>query len=91
MRIGVVKQFAGEGYQPGVSQRFNEAVELLERILEGTPGEVARGVPLLQAIADGTFGHMKRPADRGKGLAGVAAHADDYHNPAVDLLEEGMR
>ena len=29
---------------------------------------------LLNAIADGTFGIMKRPADRGKGLDGVAAH-----------------
>ena len=28
---------------------------------------------LLNAIADGTFGIMKRPADRGKGLDGVAA------------------
>jgi aspartyl-tRNA(Asn)/glutamyl-tRNA(Gln) amidotransferase subunit A len=29
MRIGVVKEFAGEGYQAGVMQRFDEAVELL--------------------------------------------------------------
>jgi aspartyl-tRNA(Asn)/glutamyl-tRNA(Gln) amidotransferase subunit A len=29
MRIGVVREFAGEGYQPGVSARFTEAVELL--------------------------------------------------------------
>jgi aspartyl-tRNA(Asn)/glutamyl-tRNA(Gln) amidotransferase subunit A len=29
MRIGVVKEFAGEGYAPGVEQRFAEAVELL--------------------------------------------------------------
>ncbi|WP_069815080.1 Asp-tRNA(Asn)/Glu-tRNA(Gln) amidotransferase subunit GatA [Streptomyces sp. TP-A0874] len=29
LRIGVVKEFAGEGYQAGVVQRFNEAVELL--------------------------------------------------------------
>ncbi|MFJ8018365.1 Asp-tRNA(Asn)/Glu-tRNA(Gln) amidotransferase subunit GatA [Streptomyces sp. NPDC096339] len=32
MRIGVVKQFAGEGYQPGVVQRFNESVALLEEL-----------------------------------------------------------
>ncbi len=32
MRVGVVKQFAGEGYQPGVQLRFNEAVELLEKL-----------------------------------------------------------
>ncbi|NUU25472.1 MAG: Asp-tRNA(Asn)/Glu-tRNA(Gln) amidotransferase subunit GatA [Streptomycetaceae bacterium] len=29
LRVGVVKQFAGEGYQAGVVQRFTEAVELL--------------------------------------------------------------
>jgi aspartyl-tRNA(Asn)/glutamyl-tRNA(Gln) amidotransferase subunit A len=29
MRIGVVKEFGGEGYQPGVMQRFHESVELL--------------------------------------------------------------
>ena len=29
MKIGVVKELAGEGYAPGVEQRFNEAVELL--------------------------------------------------------------
>ncbi|OIV36767.1 aspartyl/glutamyl-tRNA amidotransferase subunit A [Mangrovactinospora gilvigrisea] len=29
MRVGVVKEFAGEGYQAGVEQRFREAVEVL--------------------------------------------------------------
>ncbi len=29
LRIGVVKEFAGEGYAPGVQQRFTEAVEIL--------------------------------------------------------------
>ena len=43
---------------------LGEAVDLLERIVDDT---------LLNAIADGTFGIMKRPADRGKGLDGVAA------------------
>ncbi|MEV6314603.1 Asp-tRNA(Asn)/Glu-tRNA(Gln) amidotransferase subunit GatA [Streptomyces sp. NPDC051776] len=32
MRIGVVKEFSGEGYQPGVMQRFNESVELLREL-----------------------------------------------------------
>ncbi|MFW5419992.1 Asp-tRNA(Asn)/Glu-tRNA(Gln) amidotransferase subunit GatA [Nocardiopsis sp. CNT-189] len=32
LRVGVVKQFAGEGYQPGVLQRFQESVELLESL-----------------------------------------------------------
>ena len=29
LRIGIVKELGGEGYQAGVSERFNEAVELL--------------------------------------------------------------
>ena len=32
MRVGVVKQLGGEGYQAGVEQRFTEAVELLEKL-----------------------------------------------------------
>jgi beta-lysine 5,6-aminomutase alpha subunit len=55
-----------------------EAVELLERIVDEG---------LLAAIADGTFGIMKRPPDGGKGLAGVARHEADYYNPATELLE----
>ena len=53
------------------------AVDLLERIVDDT---------LLNAIATGTFGIMKRPADRGRGLSGVAAHADDYVNPVTEVL-----
>jgi beta-lysine 5,6-aminomutase alpha subunit len=57
---------------------LGEAVELLERIVDDG---------LLTAIGDGTFGITKRPADRGRGLDGVAALADDYYNPATELLE----
>jgi beta-lysine 5,6-aminomutase alpha subunit len=64
--------------QRRADQVLREAVELLERIDEDT---------LLDAIADGTFGIMKRPADRGKGLDGVAKHEDDYYNPATHILE----
>jgi aspartyl-tRNA(Asn)/glutamyl-tRNA(Gln) amidotransferase subunit A len=32
MRIGVVTEFAGDGYQPGVMSRFTETVELLESL-----------------------------------------------------------
>ncbi|TMR32775.1 Asp-tRNA(Asn)/Glu-tRNA(Gln) amidotransferase subunit GatA [Nonomuraea zeae] len=32
LRIGVVKEFAGEGYQPGVLARYHEAVQLLESL-----------------------------------------------------------
>jgi beta-lysine 5,6-aminomutase alpha subunit len=57
---------------------LSEAVELLEKIVDDT---------LLTAIADGTFGIMKRPADRGKGLDGVARHEADYYNPVTEALE----
>jgi aspartyl-tRNA(Asn)/glutamyl-tRNA(Gln) amidotransferase subunit A len=32
LRVGVVSEFSGEGYQPGVLARFGEAVELLESL-----------------------------------------------------------
>ena len=49
----------------------------------------AGSVPLLQAIGDGTFGLMKRPANAGKGLDGVVTCAPGYDNPATTLLEGG--
>jgi beta-lysine 5,6-aminomutase alpha subunit len=57
---------------------LDEAVDLLGKIVDDT---------LLTAIADGTFGIMKRPADRGKGLDGVARHEDDYYNPVTEALQ----
>ena len=45
---------------------------------------------LLNAIADGTFGLMRRPADRGKGLAGVVPRAEGYLNPVTEALGEGV-
>jgi aspartyl-tRNA(Asn)/glutamyl-tRNA(Gln) amidotransferase subunit A len=32
LRIGIVSEFSGDGYQPGVMTRFTEAVELLEQL-----------------------------------------------------------
>ncbi|MGH3372345.1 MAG: lysine 5,6-aminomutase subunit alpha TIM-barrel domain-containing protein, partial [Nocardioidaceae bacterium] len=63
-------------------QVLGESIELLERIVahEGRHG-------LLEAIADGTFGLMKRPADAGRGLDGVARKAAGYYNPATETLE----
>lgn len=58
---------------------LSESIDLLSRITDEG---------LLAAIADGTFGLMKRPADKGKGLDGVAAKSEAYYNPAVDILEE---
>jgi beta-lysine 5,6-aminomutase alpha subunit len=56
-----------------------EAVDLLERIVDDG---------LLEAIADGTFGLMKRPADRGKGLEGVVRRGEGYLNPVSEVLGE---
>jgi beta-lysine 5,6-aminomutase alpha subunit len=61
-------------------QVLGEAVELLEKVVDDG---------MLEAIGNGTFGLMRRPADGGKGLDGVVSRADGYCNPAVDLLEEG--
>jgi beta-lysine 5,6-aminomutase alpha subunit len=58
---------------------LDEAVDLLERIVDDT---------LLEAIADGTFGLMRRPATGGKGYGGVVTHAPGYYNPATEILEE---
>ncbi|MCW2640620.1 MAG: D-Lysine 56-aminomutase subunit alpha, partial [Dactylosporangium sp.] len=66
--------------QSRARQVLGESVELLERIVDDG---------LLNAIADGTFGIMKRPADRGKGLSGVARHEAGYYNPATEILEGG--
>ncbi|HLL68728.1 MAG TPA: lysine 5,6-aminomutase subunit alpha [Micromonosporaceae bacterium] len=61
---------------------LDEAVGLLERIVDGG---------LLDAIGAGTFGIMKRPADRGKGRDGVARHEPGYYNPATEILEGTAR
>ncbi|MEQ4206615.1 lysine 5,6-aminomutase subunit alpha [Actinopolymorpha sp. B9G3] len=63
-------------------QVLAEAIDLLERICAHGSGG------LLDAIADGTFGLMRRPADGGRGLDGVAAKAPAYYNPAAEILEE---
>ena len=64
---------------------LGESIELLEDI-KAHPG-TNYGSGLLDAIADGTFGLMKRPADKGRGLDGVARKAADYYNPATEILE----
>ncbi|MFF5296307.1 lysine 5,6-aminomutase subunit alpha [Paractinoplanes globisporus] len=64
--------------QQRAHQVLGEAVDLLEKIVDDT---------LLNAIADGTFGIMRRPADRGKGLDGVAKHEETYFNPVTEALE----
>ena len=59
---------------------LGESIDLIGKIVEEPNG-------LLDAIADGTFGLMKRPADAGKGLEGVAEKSEAYYNPASSILE----
>jgi beta-lysine 5,6-aminomutase alpha subunit len=59
-----------------------EAVALLRRITDDG---------LLTAIADGTFGITRRPADGGRGLDGVIEQAPGYANPAREILEDPER
>jgi beta-lysine 5,6-aminomutase alpha subunit len=76
----------GESFVPApggfIEQRakhvLNESIGLLRRINDDG---------LLTAIADGTFGITKRPADGGRGLDGVISRADGYYNPASELLD----
>ncbi|MDI6102192.1 lysine 5,6-aminomutase subunit alpha [Actinoplanes sp. NEAU-A12] len=68
----------GEFIRGRANQVLSEAIDLMERIVDDG---------LLNAIADGTFGIMKRPADRGKGLDGVAKQDADYYNPVTEGLE----
>ena len=62
-------------------QVLGESIDLLDRIVDHDR------TALLDAIADGTFGLMKRPADAGRGLEGVAKKSGDYYNPATEILE----
>jgi len=65
------------------AQVLDEAVDLLEEI----HGRGRNG--LFDAIADGTFGEMRRPRDAGRGLDGVVKKAPGYLNPASEILEAG--
>ena len=55
VRIGVVTEFSGDGYQAGVQSRFNEAVELLEslgaKVVEVSCPHFAYALPAYYLIA----------------------------------------
>ena len=70
---------AGGFVERRAQQVLAEAVDLLRRI---------GGEGLLNAIADGTFGVTRRPADGGRGLEGVIERAEGYFNPAAEFLEQ---
>jgi beta-lysine 5,6-aminomutase alpha subunit len=46
---------------------------------------------LLAAIAEGTFGITRRPADGGRGLNGVVERAEGYLNPVSEALDPALR
>lgn len=80
---GLVEDFhpPADGFIATRARRvLGEAVDLLERIVDDG---------LLTAIGEGTFGLTRRPATGGRGVDGVAAHEEGYHNPVTELLEEG--
>ena len=67
-----------------IEQRAQQVLAETEAIL----AEVERtGLPA--AIAKGTFADISRRPDGGKGLDGVLAKADDYHNPFPALMLQG--
>src|SRR5215471_3613337 len=71
---------AGGFIEQRAQQVLGESVGLLRRICDDG---------LLNAIADGTFGITRRPADGGRGLDGVIERAGGYFNPASEILENG--
>ncbi len=73
---------------PGRLHRSSAPAQVLGGV--GRPAGTDRSTTsngLLDAIADGTFGLMKRPADAGRGLEGVARKSSAYYNPASEILE----
>src|SRR3954466_4955740 len=80
---GLVEDFApppGGFIHQRANQVLGESIDLLEDMLDNDDG-------LLGSIGDGTFGLMRRPADGGRGLAGVVEKAAVYYNPASEILE----
>lgn len=72
--------------QERARQVLGEAMTLMEEI--AADSDPAGHPPLLAAIADGTFGLMKRPPEGGKGLDGVFERSEGFYNPATEILEE---
>ncbi len=85
---GLTEDFApppGGFIERRAQQVLGEASDLLRTI--AADSDAAGDAPLLAAIADGTFGTMKRPADGGRGLDGVVEKGDGFCNPALAMLD----
>ena len=70
-------------FKPGgqIEQRAQQVLTAAEATL----AEIER-IGLPAAIARGRFADIARQVDGGKGLDGVLAKADDYHNPFPALM-----
>ena len=73
-------------FKPGgqIEQRAQQVLAAAEATL----AEIER-IGLPAAIARGSFADIARQANGGKGLDGVLAKADDYHNPFPALMLPG--
>lgn len=67
-----------------IRKRANEVVENAIGTLERINKE-----GLFSALELGLFGDVKRPRNGGKGLEGVSAKGDNYHNPFITLMKGG--
>ena len=74
--------------QTRARQVLDEAVDLLERIVEDSGADAAYPQPLLAAIEDGTFGLMKRPAARRQGPGRGGRQGRGLRQPRDDAARE---
>jgi aspartyl-tRNA(Asn)/glutamyl-tRNA(Gln) amidotransferase subunit A len=93
VRVGVIKELGGEGYQPGVQQRFDEAVRLL----------VAAGAEVVE-VSCPSFVHalaayyLIMPSEASSNLArfdamryGLRVLPDDVENPSAEEVMRATR
>jgi beta-lysine 5,6-aminomutase alpha subunit len=73
-------------FRPGgiVQTRAAEVLKGAHAILERIAD-----VGLFDAIADGVFGDVSRPADGGRGVEGIVETEEGYFNPVSELMREG--
>ncbi len=102
LRVGVVKELTGEGYQAGVQQRFDEAVQLLveagaEVVEVSCPHVRARAGDLLPDPPGGGVVEPRevrrdalRPAGAARGCRGAERRGGDAGDPRPGLRRRGQ-